>query len=144
MKFGGLQRSTSADYAPLHPLTCDFRSVYLFVAELLSFSLTSTFFLIKPLTADCRIFSSKDISCLVLLHRWHPITVPRWNSPSSWEQIILSLMLVEAVCMSRCLAAHTCAHGSDGTPEFNDLDGWVNTFGNIVYCCSGPKWSKQR
>ncbi|CAI9571886.1 unnamed protein product [Staurois parvus] len=40
-------------------------------------------FVIIPLTVDCGIFSSKDISRLDLLHRWQPITVPRLNSLSS-------------------------------------------------------------
>ena len=39
-------------------------------------------FVIIPLTADCGIFRSEEISLLDLLHRRHPITVPRWNSLS--------------------------------------------------------------
>ena len=70
-------------------------------------------FVITPLTADCGIFSSEESSRLDLLHRWHPITVPRWNSLSSWERRTLSQMFVEAVCMPRCLNLYTCGHGSD-------------------------------
>ena len=46
-------------------------------------------FVIIPLTVDCGIFRSEEISRLDLLHRWHPITVPHWNSLSSWERPIL-------------------------------------------------------
>ena len=66
-------------------------------------------FVIIPLTVDCGIFSSEEISRLDLLHSWHPITVPRWNSLSSWECEVI------------------------GTAGINYLDGWVNTFGNIMY-----------
>ena len=64
------------------------------------------------ITDSCGIFSSEEISRLDLLHRWHPITAPRWSSPSSWERAILSQMFVEAVCMQRCLDLYTCGHGS--------------------------------
>ena len=57
-------------------------------------------FVIIPLTVDCGIFRSEEISRLDLLHRWHPITVPRWNSLSSWEQPILSQMFVETEILS--------------------------------------------
>ncbi|CAI9559875.1 unnamed protein product, partial [Staurois parvus] len=40
-------------------------------------------FVIIPLTVDCGIFSSKEISRMDLLHRWQPITVPLLNSLSS-------------------------------------------------------------
>ncbi|CAI9542237.1 unnamed protein product [Staurois parvus] len=40
-------------------------------------------FVIIPLTVDCGIFSSKEISRMDLLHRWQPITVPRLSSLSS-------------------------------------------------------------
>lgn len=43
-------------------------------------------FLLIPLAFDCWIFSSKEISQLDLLHRWHPIMVPRWNSLSFWKK----------------------------------------------------------
>ncbi|CAI9548419.1 unnamed protein product, partial [Staurois parvus] len=33
-------------------------------------------FVIRPLTVDRGIFSSKEISRMDLLHRWQPITVP--------------------------------------------------------------------
>ena len=56
------------------------------------------------------------LSWLDLLHSWHPITVPHWNSLSSWEQPILSHIFVEAVCMPRCLNLYTCGHGSDWNP----------------------------
>ena len=90
-------------------------------------------FVIIPLTIDCGIFRSKEISRLDLLHRWHPITVPWWNSLSSWERPILSQMFVETVCMPRCLLLYTCGHRSDLKTWFQLLDGWVNTFGTIVY-----------
>ena len=84
-------------------------------------------FVIIPLvTVDCRIFRSKEISWLDL-HRRHPITVPRWNSLSSWEQHILSQMFVETVCMPRCLLLHTCGHGSDWNTWFQ-LFGWVTEY----------------
>ena len=70
-------------------------------------------FVIIPLTADCGIFSSEEISQLDLLHRWYPVTVPRWNSLSPWEQPLLSQMFEEAVCRPRCLNLHTCGRGSD-------------------------------
>ena len=84
-------------------------------------------FVTKPLTVDCGIFRSEETSQLDLLHRWHPITVPCWNSLSSWEQPILSQMCVETVCVPRYLLSNTCGHGSDCNTW------WVNTFGNIVY-----------
>ena len=59
-------------------------------------------FVIIPLTADCGIFRSEEISRLDLLHRWHPITVPRWNSLSSWERPILSQMFEETACLGAC------------------------------------------
>ncbi|CAI9550427.1 unnamed protein product, partial [Staurois parvus] len=40
-------------------------------------------FVIIPITVDCGIFSSKEISRMDLLHRWQPITVPCLNSLSS-------------------------------------------------------------
>ncbi|CAI9571515.1 unnamed protein product [Staurois parvus] len=58
-------------------------------------------------------FSSKEISWMDLLHRWQPITVPRLNSLSSRERPILSQMLVEAVCIPRCLILYTCGHGGN-------------------------------
>ena len=70
-------------------------------------------FVIIPLTVDSGIFRSEQISRLDLLHRWHPITVPCWNSLSSWEQHILSHMFVETVCMPWCLLSYTCGHGSN-------------------------------
>ena len=85
------------------------------------------YFVIIPLTVDCGIFGSKEISRLDLLHRWHPITVPRWNSLSSWERPILSQMFVETVCMPRCLLLYTCGHGSDWNTWFQ-LFGWVSEY----------------
>ncbi|CAI9557922.1 unnamed protein product, partial [Staurois parvus] len=41
------------------------------------------YFVIIPLTVDCIIFSSKEISRMDLLHRWQPIIVPCLNSLSS-------------------------------------------------------------
>ena len=75
-------------------------------------------FLIIQLTVDCGIFRNEEISWLDLLHRWHPITVPRWNSLSSWERPILSQMFVKTVCMPRCLILYTCGHGSDWNTWF--------------------------
>ncbi|CAI9619714.1 unnamed protein product [Staurois parvus] len=40
-------------------------------------------FVTIPLTVDCGIFSSNEISWMDLLHRWQPIMVPRLNSLSS-------------------------------------------------------------
>ena len=90
-------------------------------------------FVIIPLTVDCGIFRSEEISQLDLLHRWHPITVPCWNSLSSWEWPILSQMFVETVCMPRCLLLYTCGHGSDWNTWFQLLDAWANTFGKTYY-----------
>ena len=84
-------------------------------------------FVIIPLRVDCGIFRSEEISLLDLLHRWHPITVPRWNSLSSWERPILSQMFVETVCMPRCLLLYTCGHGSDWNTWFQ-LFGWVSEY----------------
>ena len=49
-------------------------------------------FVIIPLTVDCGIFRSKEISRLDLLHRWHPITVPHWNSQSSLNFIFVQII----------------------------------------------------
>ncbi|CAI9606931.1 unnamed protein product, partial [Staurois parvus] len=46
------------------------------------FPVASTFVTI-PLTVERRIFSSKEISWMDLLHRWQPITGPRLHSLSS-------------------------------------------------------------
>jgi len=70
-------------------------------------------FVIIPLTVDCRIFRWEEISRLDLLHRWHPVTEPGWNSWSFWERPILSQMFVEAVCRHRFLNLYTWGHGSD-------------------------------
>ncbi|CAI9567894.1 unnamed protein product, partial [Staurois parvus] len=40
-------------------------------------------FVIIPLTVDCEIFSSKEISRMDLLHGWQPIMLPCLNSLSS-------------------------------------------------------------
>ena len=85
-------------------------------------------FVVIPLEVDCGIFSSEEILRLDLLHRWHPIMVPCWNSLSSWERPTLSQMFVEAVCA--CLGASiytSVAMKVIGTPKFNYLDGWVNS-----------------
>ena len=84
-------------------------------------------FVIIPLTVDCGMFRSEDISRLDLLHWWHPITVPRWNSLSSWERPILSQMFAETVYMPRCLLLSTCGHGSDWNTWFQ-LFGWVSEY----------------
>lgn len=100
-------------------------------------------FLIIQLTVDCGIFRSEEISRLDLLHRWHPITVPHWNSLSSWERPILSQMFVKAVCMPRCLILYTCGHG-------NDWNSWFWLFGSVseyfwqysVYSCTDAPFFK--
>ena len=81
-------------------------------------------FVIIPLTVDCGIFRSEDISRLDLLHWWNPITVPRWNSLSSWGWPILSQMFAETVYMLRCLLLSACVQGSDRNTWFQ-LFGWV-------------------
>ena len=71
--------ATSAHYEPQHPLT---RSVILCGRPLLGWVavVPNRFhFVTIPLTVDCGIFRSEDISWLDLLHRWHPITVPCWS-----------------------------------------------------------------
>lgn len=42
-------------------------------------------------------------------------------------------MLVEAVCMLGAWFDIPVAMEVSGTPELNDLDGWVNIFDDIVY-----------
>lgn len=42
-----------------------------------------------------------------LLHQWHPITAPHWNSVNSLGRPILSQMLVKADCMARCVFIFT-------------------------------------
>ena len=91
-------------------------------------------FVMIPLTVDCGIFRSEETSRLDFLHRLCPLTAPCWNSLSSWERPILSQMIVETVCMPRCLLLYTCGHGSDWNTSFNYLDGWVNTFVNVCMC----------
>ncbi|CAI9593666.1 unnamed protein product [Staurois parvus] len=59
-----------------------FYDTYHFVAELLLFPVASTL-LYTPVTGDCGIFSSKEISQMNLLHRWQPIMVTCLNSLSS-------------------------------------------------------------
>ena len=78
-------------------------------------------------TVDCGIFRSEDISRLDLLRRWHPITVPRWNSLSSWERPILSQMFVETGCMPWCLILYTCGHWSDWITWFQSF-GWLGEY----------------
>ena len=80
-------------------------------------------------TGSWLIFRSEDIARPDLLHRWHPITVPCWNSLSSWQRPILSQMFAETVCIPRCLLQCTC----DCTPDFIYFDGGVKTFDHIVY-----------
>ena len=77
------------------------------------------YFVIIQLTVDCGIFRSEEISQLDLLHRWHPVTVPHWNSLSSWEWPIL--------WQSVCLLLYTCGHGIDWTTWFQ-LFGWVSEY----------------
>ena len=110
-------KPASADPAP------SFYVAYHFLAELLT---PNRFhFVIIPLTVDCWIFRSEEISWLDLLHRWHPISVPHWNSLSSWEWPISSQMFVETVCMPRYLLLNTCGHRSDWNTLFH-LFGWVS------------------
>ena len=47
-------------------------------------------FVIIPPTIDCEIFRSEENTHLVFLQRLHPITVPCWNSLSSWDWPSLS------------------------------------------------------
>ncbi|CAI9623647.1 unnamed protein product, partial [Staurois parvus] len=72
------QLATSAHCALQHALTPPYNFVVTVAAVPSCFH-----FAIIPLTVDCEIFSIKDISWMDLLHRWHPITVPRLNSLSS-------------------------------------------------------------
>lgn len=51
---------------------------------------------ITELTVDRGSPSRAEISRTVLLHRWHPMTVPRWKSLSSTLRPILKLMSVLA------------------------------------------------
>lgn len=67
---------------------------------------------------DCRIFSSEESSRLDLLHRCHPITVPCWNSLSSWD-------LPHAVCMPRCLILYTCGDGSEHLNSMIWIAEWI-------------------
>ena len=119
---------------PQHPLT-PLRHFTWPTTWWLSCSSSDRFhFITIPLTVDCGILRSEKVSQLDLLHRWHPITVPRWHSMSSWERPILSQTFVETVCMPRCLLLYTCGRGSDWNTWFQLLfNGWLNTFGNIVY-----------
>ena len=118
--------ATSVHYIPQHPLTCSVilsgRPLHGWVAVVPN----CFHFVIIPLTADCGIFRSKEISGLDLLHRWHPITVPRWNSLSSWEWLILSQMFEETICMPRLLL-YTCGHGSDWNTWFQLFE-WVSEY----------------
>ena len=59
-------------------------------------------FVIIPLTVDCGIFRSEEISQVASYHR------TQWNSLSSWERPILSHMFVETFYMPRCLLLYTC------------------------------------
>ena len=113
MKFGGLLRLTQQKVADLSGGVAVIPNRFRFV--------------ITPLTVDCGIFRSEEISGLDLLHRRHPITVPCWNSLSSWERPILSQMFVETVCMPRFLLLYTYGHGSDWNTWFQ-LFGWVSTY----------------
>lgn len=69
------------------------------------------------------------------MHRWHPRTVPRLSSPSSWERPILSQMFLEAASLTffSFFLKTTVAMEVIEKPEFSHLDGWVNTFASIVY-----------
>lgn len=40
-------------------------------------------------------------------------------------------MIVEVVCMPRCLFSYTCGKEVIGVVKFSDLDRLVNTFGNV-------------
>lgn len=76
-------------------------------------------------------FCSKEVLRLDLCCWWHLITKQLMNSLSSWERSILSQMFVGTIIMLKCLILYICGHTSDSTPESNDLDGWLNTFGNL-------------
>lgn len=81
-------------------------------------------FVIIPPTSDCGILSSGKISRLDLLNQ-SPFTEQHWNSLSYWKWPIVSQLLVEAVWM---FDFEHVAMEVNRTLEFNDLDGWVNTF----------------
>ena len=75
-------------------------------------------FVIIPLTVDCGIFRIEEISQLEF---------------SSWSDPFFHKCLYK---QSACLGARfytPVAMEVIGTPDFNYLDGWVNSFGNIVY-----------
>ena len=131
MKFGGLWRLTLQTVGDLCALRASASAVSFYVAYHLWLSCCRSqslfHFAIAPLTVDCGIFRSEEISRLDLLHRRHPITEPRWNSLSSWERPILSQMLGETVCMPRCLLLYTRGHGSDWNTWFALL-GWVSEY----------------
>ena len=80
---------TSVHYAPQHPLTTLRHFTWPTTSWLSCCHSHHFHFVVIPLTVDCGIFRSEEISRLDLLHRWHPITVPHWNSLSSWERRIL-------------------------------------------------------
>ena len=86
--------ATSVHYAPQHPLTQLHHLMWLCGLSVIP---NHFHFVIIPLTVDCGIFRSEEISQLDLLQRWHPITVPRWNSPSSYQRPILSQMFAETL-----------------------------------------------
>jgi len=87
-------------------------------------------FVIKPLTADCGIISSEEISRLDLLHRCHPWI--HWaNGSDPFLHMFVGAWIHTPVAMEVI-----------GTPEFNYMDGWVNTFGSIAYL--HIRWQKAK
>lgn len=42
-------------------------------------------------------------------------------------------MIVEVVCMPKCLLSYTCGKIVIRVVKFSDLDRLVNAFGNVVY-----------
>lgn len=89
------------------------------------------------LTANCRIYRSKDISRLDLLHRWLFITVPCWNSLSSWKHLFFHKCL-KTVCLHSCLKSYTFCHGSDWNTWFPSFE-WVSKyFWKNSVCCLCP------
>ena len=96
--------ATSAHYAPQHPLTPLRHFMWHTMWHTIRFH-----FVITALIVDCGIFRSEEISQLDLLHRWHPITVPWWNSLRVTHSFT-------TVCRNRLHAQvllYTCGHGRD-------------------------------
>ena len=120
--------ATSAHYAHQYPLTplCHFTWPTTLWLSCCRLSIAST---LLPLTVDCGIFRNKEISRLDLLHSWYLITVPCWNSLSSWERPVLSQMFVTVwnSLHAQVLLLYTCGHESDWNTWFQSF-GWVSEY----------------